>query len=432
MKEITIHFLTLKGSPRFEIKTEEGDITPFVYELFTKFEHTTNQNDHSIILKPIQKNSQEIRDALQGLIKKYAERMPAINQVRKIFKLIDENEYFYMVVLKRELTLEETYKCFSVLMKLNLQNFDLDKNIKQGEELFKNIWNNYDIYITREETRMIVGEKERTKRVCRFCKRSMATGASFRKEAHAISEALGNKNAILAEECDECNEYFGKTIEQDLLTYLSLYRTFFGILNKDNKIPTIKGKNFEYRNLGDKNIVLSIIDDGTNDVDQNQTLPYDNLLLKFNEKITKQNIYKVLVKFALSIIDSSKIDTFSNTIAWISENANFKASLPKIGLLSAYQLFKGKPLLSVYLRKTDNKNIPFAVGEFRFTFLTFVFIIPLFSKEENDFINEDEFMKFWKFFRHYDLSKDYRFESFEDAINREVQFSLTFEQRENE
>ncbi|MEX6156050.1 HNH endonuclease [Providencia hangzhouensis] len=45
---------------------------------------------------------------------------------------------------------------------------------------------------------------------------------SFNKEAHAISEALGNKSIILNEECDNCNEFFDKNIERDFLLIMTL------------------------------------------------------------------------------------------------------------------------------------------------------------------------------------------------------------------
>jgi hypothetical protein len=427
MKSISILFYLLKGSPCINIQTQDGDIFSIVYELFSIFDHETDLNDSSIYLKPIQRNTDIIRNAVRELIEKYSEKTPEINQLNRIFKLMDNGEYFMIIVNYRP-NYEEMLKYYSKLIKLNQPNFDIEKILHEGTELFKSIWDNYEMFITRENSQQLIGEKDRSKRICRFCGRTMANGAFFRKEAHAISKGLGNRTVILLEECDECNEYFGKTIERDLLTYLSLYRTFFGILNNDNKIPTIKGKNFEYRNHGDRNISLHIIDDGINTFPEDPLLPPTNILLKYNEKIIKQNIYKVLVKFGLSILDSSKIVKFKDTIEWLRNADNFKNNLPKIALLTTYDLFKEKPLLTVYKRKNDNINIPYAVAEFHFTFLTFVYIIPTFTDDEKYFLSVDEYTEFWKFFKHYDLAKEFRFESFDDSISREVQFNLNFVQ----
>jgi len=427
MKSISILFYLLKGSPCIDIQTQDGDISALVYELFTKFDHETDPNDLSICLKPIQQNNEIMRNAVKELIEKYSEKMPEINQLNKIFKMMDDGEYF-LIIVNYKPRVDETYEYYSILMKLNQPNFDIEKHLREGTELFENIWHNYELFITREDSRQLIGEHDRSKRVCRFCGRTMADGAFFRKEAHAITEGLGNKTVILMEECDECNEYFGKTIERDLLTYLSLFRTFFGILNKDNKIPTIKGKNFEYRNNGDRNISLYIIDDGTNTFSEDTSLPPTNILLKFNEKLLKQNIYKALVKFGLSILNSSKMIKFKETIEWVRNADNFKMNLPKVALLASYKLYKERPLLVVYIRTNDNKNIPYAVAEFHFTFLTFVYIIPTFSDDEKIFLSDDEYKEFWKCFKHYYLVKEFKFESFDDSINREVQFQLNFEQ----
>jgi|GEM_PF-3965993 len=42
MKSISILFLLLKDSRCINIQTQDGDISAFVYELYTKFDHETN------------------------------------------------------------------------------------------------------------------------------------------------------------------------------------------------------------------------------------------------------------------------------------------------------------------------------------------------------------------------------------------------------
>ena len=50
---------------------------------------------------------------------------------------------------------------------------------------------------------------------CRFCGGS-SPEVSFQQEAHAIPEALGNKTLFTSYECDNCNQKFGRGIENDL------------------------------------------------------------------------------------------------------------------------------------------------------------------------------------------------------------------------
>lgn len=76
------------------------------------------------------------------------------------------------------------------------------------------IADSYNIY-TFGEKRICIGEFDKKKRVCRFCRQSYPI-VTFKKTAHAISESLGNKLLFCYEECDKCNENFGKSIECDI------------------------------------------------------------------------------------------------------------------------------------------------------------------------------------------------------------------------
>ena len=49
-----------------------------------------------------------------------------------------------------------------------------------------------------------IGEPDENKRICRFCGKSVPR-VSFKKIAHAIQDALGNKLLFCYEECDTCN-----------------------------------------------------------------------------------------------------------------------------------------------------------------------------------------------------------------------------------
>lgn len=88
----------------------------------------------------------------------------------------------------------------------------------------------------RPGERMILGDKEN--KVCRFCGGSEPT-VSFRLEAHAIPEALGNKSLFTNYECDGCNKFFGGDIENDLGKWSKPHRTFACICGKKG-VPTLK------------------------------------------------------------------------------------------------------------------------------------------------------------------------------------------------
>jgi len=48
----------------------------------------------------------------------------------------------------------------------------------------------------------------------------------------------------------------------------------------------------------------------------------------------------------------------------------------------------------VYIRKNDNTDIPYAIGEFHFTCTITVFVIPFTAKDEKDFTDPDNYKVF--------------------------------------
>ncbi|HCN8864526.1 TPA: hypothetical protein N6625_004711, partial [Escherichia coli] len=85
--------------------------------------------------------------------------------------------------------------------------------------------------------------------------------------------------------------------------------------------------------------------------------PPKNVDLHFHQKIRKQNIYKSLVKFALSVINDRKdLYEFNETIEWIRSPTKFYEKLPKIAILKNYQLYHKEPSLIVYLSKNKKQN----------------------------------------------------------------------------
>ena len=130
--------------------------------------------------------------------------------------------------------------------------------------------------------------------------------------------------------------------------------------------------------------------------------------LETTEKITIQNIYKALSKYALGVIDRAQIANFRDTIEWINGKKNID-KLPKIAIFTSDYLFSTHPQLMVYLRKTKDNKLPYAVAEFRFACLTFVYIIPNSNKDTVDFTQDDNFNYFWNFFKHYSLSPNWHF-----------------------
>src|SRR5271156_6826188 len=88
----------------------------------------------------------------------------------------------------------------------------------------------------RPGEKIFLGDKE--KRKCRFCGETTPK-VSFRKQAHALPECIGNKSLFTYYECDTCNKGFGDGCENDFGNWSLPMRTMSRICG-GNGIPTIK------------------------------------------------------------------------------------------------------------------------------------------------------------------------------------------------
>ena len=425
MTEFSIMLFSLKANPILEFKSNEM-IDDVIMEFINIFECTVNSEIFQIQIKSLQQNTSELKNNINIFIDKYKSTAPTINKLNSFLNKLDKNEYFYLLPNVKKLSNEQIISISNELLSHNDTSINLENLQSQYQEIFKCIFLNYEIKAISSDKKIKIGEGLKEKRICRFCGgvKGDDRKTTYTQEAHAISESLGNKTIILNEECDACNAYFSKTIENDILTYLKLHTTFFGIKNKRNNISKIKGKNFEYINTGDRNIILKYFSD---DIPNDNKEPNSNIILKFHDKIISQNIYKALVKFALSVIETKELEKFSSTINWIRED-RFYDDLPKIAILSSYQFFDKQPNIIVYLKKTQDGNLPYAVGEFHFTFMTFVFIIPTFSESENNFFLEENYKIFWDCFKHYKDSNNWSYQDFSNYKKKEVHFNMNLEQ----
>lgn len=249
---------------------------------------------------------------------------------------------------------------------------------------------------------------------------------SFKKEAHAISEALGNKKLVLNEECDSCNEFFDEYVERDFVFYHDLVRTMFGVKNKENKTPKMKGSNFEFFKDEDKNLNVAIV---SSDESGKSQEPPKSVSFNTGNKIRVQNIYKALCKFALSVMGREFLDYFSDTIDWI-RNENVAERLPKIAVLNSYSFFTERPEVILFFRNNDNYELPFLVVEFRFTYYMYIFVVPFSSKDKVSFLDESEYQTFLNCFNHIQAKGDFSFVDFSENIEKELKYTINFEQRE--
>lgn len=221
-----------------------------------------------------------------------------------------------------------------------------------------------------------IGERIPSKRVCRFCGKSLPE-VKFRKKAHALSESIGNKYIIGYEECDVCNEFFS-SIEEDFYRRHAFHLTCYNVKGK-NGARKVKSNEMTAFNKNDILILNPHVQYQNCYSENNGVGKLDFSFLLNCHPHTPQNVYKALVKYALSTIDSKYLPYFSQTITWITNPIlNFK-TLPKVVFYNIP--FITHPRIINYIRKDDNDKFPFAFTTVEFTNLGYFFIIPLGNNE---------------------------------------------------
>jgi len=239
-----------------------------------------------------------------------------------------------------------------------------------------------------------IGKANKAERVCRWCGRSMPE-VTFLKKAHAISESLGNKTVILCDECDECNQRYGDTIEPSATTYFQFENTLFGVHGKDG-IPKIKKSDHSFLFNDGKN-VYRIAAEGECVGD----MPPERIYIQSPNQIVDQDIYRCFCKYALSVMPDAVFCRYKWLIPWLDKQMDFV----RVPLILTYHHFNlnpetgdktEQPVLNLYIRKFADDSRPSLIGEFHHTIRTHIFIVPLNEDELEKFSSKDICLGFWK------------------------------------
>lgn len=161
----------------------------------------------------------------------------------------------------------------------------------------------------------------RNKKICIFCGRGIGE-VSFKKEAHIIPAALGNKSLFNYCECDECNEKIFSVHENELLNYLQLERILirgkprkgspkYKPANANSFITSKPGTNLVTICLDDKEEVFEILDEVNN-----------TLKLKCNNMplYSLVGICKALVHMGWSVLPEEKRCDFPYIYDWLNNS----------------------------------------------------------------------------------------------------------------
>ncbi len=420
MTELIIKAVTKHGNP---IMRFDDMFCQMAYDYMIIFDNLRDIRSKTIEIIRIQKKTEEFVIKLNNFVTKYEKNNPKVHKLRQHFEKLQIGEHFLIFNDDNELSFEELKSLYIEIDVLN-EGVDYNEELRKHDEIFGRTLSNYTVIARDNQKKLFLGEPDKHKRVCRYCGESILTGATFKSKAHTISEALGNSTLFQNEECDKCNTFFDREVERDFIRFLDVYRVFFQVRKKgNNKIPTLKGKNFEIRNIDEENFaILRYATDVEIEEDQLGINDGDYIT---NELISNQNIYKCLVKFAIGIVDRKDLSFFTNTIDWLSAKIS-TSKLPKVGMISSYEMFYEEPNMIVYLRKSSDESLPAAIGEFHFKFFTFIFIIPIFDGSEDYFV-ENNFKNILEVFPYFNAGNDLVLKDFSNSEKKNLVYQLNFE-----
>ena len=153
-------------------------------------------------------------------------------------------------------------------------------------------------------------------RCCRFCGRDK-TRTTFKKQAHVIPQAIGNRTLLSYDECDICNAQGGK-LEDDFAKYLSILRPFAG--------TRIGGKGSVKLKPGQHSYVKGNCSDNSITVELNSMDPcvkverIDSNNLKITVKrppLTVLNVAKTLGRMIWYVLPKEKLDCYKHLLEWL-------------------------------------------------------------------------------------------------------------------
>lgn len=360
----------------------------FKTEFVTKLNQLVGNGDKSPEGIFVLQISERWKEVFIKFIKEASKMMPELQSVIALVSKLDEGKYLG-VLLNCSIDVIETKK-----LMLKMQELECGTSTK---EQLKDFLNKYSVLF--EHYRLLnypynkmvrFGEQKRELRTCRYCGCSMSDKATFKTDAHTISNSLGNVSYFTNDECDRCNKKFGATIEQEFLKYVSLSRVISGQFEgfKSHKIKT---DSFELSVNPDTNDVeFRLIDYTKASVKKDKT----GLVLEIGS-IDFSDVYRAMVKFVIGMLPTSELKHFKKTIDWINKDTvitlpNIKETIHKEPVIH--------PFLNMYYRKGNVNSLPYLCADLHILHYEFVFMIPGCELDNQIFSSTimDEFLKLYK------------------------------------
>lgn len=163
-------------------------------------------------------------------------------------------------------------------------------------------------------------------RECIFCKRK-EPDVTFKKIAHIIPAALGNRIWFNCNECDQCNEDQFSPQEDDLSNFFMIDRILLGA-RKRRGFPKYKpnkhGESFMQRREVEGDVLINI-DEYEEKFEVNINEVTKQMVLKINNPLPYSyvNICKCITHMGWSFLSNEKREEFAHIPAWLLGEFDF-------------------------------------------------------------------------------------------------------------
>jgi transcriptional regulator with XRE-family HTH domain len=396
--ELSLHLMTQVNTTEMQFRFSAGDATA-VQEILATF---GSINGDSIELNQVQTASPTLKAAIDVLLQHHASAVPPLNKLKKIIGSLADDENFLLLAAPPTTTADK----LGLERYLHRLNHPQDHQESDGiDELFGLLLNRYNMSSPRTDRHTLIGSGRAPKK-CLFCTKTSEDGATFKKAAHIIPTALGNDYLKSAEECDDCNDYFGRETEPSLIGMLDLQRVFLGTQGRgknDGRPKLCFGENIFAR---DGERINTVAHDGekvivrANSVTKDESGLFEVNLPK-GISLIPSAVYRALVKMVVAVVDKRQLPHLEETIAWVRYGNHSDRPLPKVASSVIYLPPNPSAQITVYTRRDPHPRLPHIVGEFRLGCYIFVFAIPFSKQDQWNLVGFFDDANFQETFKHY-------------------------------
>jgi len=263
----------------------------------------------------------------------------------------------------------------------------------------------------------------RNDRVCRFCGKKASARVKFRKDAHLISELVGNKQLFNDFECDDCNLFFGKAYENDLANFLGISRSLTGLRAKEgfpkfksaDRTVTVRAKNIQNA----ETVVISTADNSTEFFKIDPSTGLISFTYRKNSYVPL-NVYLIILKWAMSVLTVEELKIYKKCLTLLKNPPDILSGC----VLTGYRLplHFALPVHYMIFKKKDPKAA-IHTHLIAFYFQNFIVSIPIpFGNADQEMLDrESRITVFPPLFTQFTTNRDFKLAQFvEDFSSREL------------